>query len=685
MPSVTLATKSSAHPVSFLHRYGYRLCWLLIVVVTFYLSSHAKALSKTLDMRWLVKYPSAWKFPFKDHISAFMQWLVEDAHFGFFSFTDLTRGLSWLIEQPYHLALSLFSTGLLSGVGSDAVQLAPPISWIAVVLAVVAMGHYAKDWWLAALCGASFLYLAVFGQWNSAMVTLASIVIAVPLGVALGLLIGVAIFRHTWVDRVMTPILDLMQTIPVFAYLVPILFMFGFGPVSALIATIIYAMPPMVRMTALALRGVNNEVRDLGVMVGCTDRQLLWRVLIPVARPGLMVGVNQVIMLSLNMVIIASMIGAGGLGYDVLTSLRKLDIGGGFEAGIAIVVLAVALDRLSQAIVDRQSSERGKSAPASSHWWRRYPRLVMVLVVAVLLSVLGVVLPFFQAYPESAQLTTGQFWQDKVSFINVNYFDDLEVFKDAVLIWFLLPIKRFLLGIPWPWGLVLITLIAAHFGGWRLALMTFLLCGFIVVNGLWVKAMTTVYLCGASVIIASLIGIPLGIWAALNKTAGRIIGVFIDTLQTLPSFVYLIPVVMLFRVGDFTALIAVVLYALAPAVRYAAHGIRSIDPQLIEAGTVSGCTPRQLLTRIRLPLAYPEILMGINQTIMLALSMLVITALVGTRDLGQEVYIALTKADTGRGLVAGLSVAFIAIIADRIIVSGARRARERYAPTTLTQ
>ncbi len=636
-------------------------------------------------MRWLVKYPSAWKFPFKDHISAFMQWLVEDAHFGFFSFTDLTRGLSWLIEQPYHLALSLFSTGLLSGVGSDAVQLAPPISWIAVVLAVVAMGHYAKDWWLAALCGASFLYLAVFGQWNSAMVTLASIVIAVPLGVALGLLIGVAIFRHTWVDRVMTPILDLMQTIPVFAYLVPILFMFGFGPVSALIATIIYAMPPMVRMTALALRGVNNEVRDLGVMVGCTDRQLLWRVLIPVARPGLMVGVNQVIMLSLNMVIIASMIGAGGLGYDVLTSLRKLDIGGGFEAGIAIVVLAVALDRLSQAIVDRQSSERGKSAPASSHWWRRYPRLVMVLVVAVLLSVLGVVLPFFQAYPESAQLTTGQFWQDKVSFINVNYFDDLEVFKDAVLIWFLLPIKRFLLGIPWPWGLVLITLIAAHFGGWRLALMTFLLCGFIVVNGLWVKAMTTVYLCGASVIIASLIGIPLGIWAALNKTAGRIIGVFIDTLQTLPSFVYLIPVVMLFRVGDFTALIAVVLYALAPAVRYAAHGIRSIDPQLIEAGTVSGCTPRQLLTRIRLPLAYPEILMGINQTIMLALSMLVITALVGTRDLGQEVYIALTKADTGRGLVAGLSVAFIAIIADRIIVSGARRARERYAPTTLTQ
>ena len=141
---------------------------------------------------------------------------------------------------------------------------------------------------------------------------------------------------------------------------------------------------------------------------------------------------------------------------------------------------------------------------------------------------------------------------------------------------------------------------------------------------------------------------------------------------------YLIPVVMLFRVGDFSAMIAVVLYAMAPAVRYTAHGIRSIEPQLIEAGIVSGCTKRQLLTRIRLPLAMPEIMLGINQTIMLALSMLVITAMVGTRDLGQEVYIALTKADTGRGIVAGLSVAFIAIVADRLIAANALRLRKRY-------
>ncbi|MFT5342990.1 MAG: glycine betaine/proline transport system permease protein, partial [Paracoccaceae bacterium] len=174
------------------------------------------------------------------------------------------------------------------------------------------------------------------------------------------------------------------------------------------------------------------------------------------------------------------------------------------------------------------------------------------------------------------------------------------------------------------------------------------------------------------------IGIPVGILAAVNDRAGRVIAVVIDTLQTLPSFVYLIPVVMLFRIGDFTAMVAIVLYAVVPAVRYSAHGIRSVSPELIEAGIVSGCTPRQLLTRIRLPLALPEVLLGLNQTIMLALSMLVITALVGTRDLGQEVYIALTKADTGRGLVAGFSIAFIAIIADRVILASARKARIRY-------
>lgn len=652
------------------------IVWTALLLITWLLSSYSRELSKTYEAKWITRFPAGWRLSLKDDISAAMKWLVEEADFGLFTFREATRGLAWLIEQPYNLVLSILSSGFLEGQGSGAVQIVPPLSWIAVIAVVVGAGHFAKDWKLALLMGLAFLYLAVFGQWDSAMVTLASIIIAVPFGVAGGLLLGIAAYRWNWFDQVLKPVLDLMQTIPVFAYLVPILFLFGFGPVSALVATIIYAMPPMVRITTLALRAVPDEISDFGVMAGCTKAQLMWKVLVPTAKPDLMVGVNQVIMLSLNMVIIASMIGAGGLGFDVLASLRRLDIGAGLEAGLAIVVLAVALDRLSQAFAQPRQSGEARQRPDNILY--RYPRTLIAVVLAVVCLVAGYFFAFAQSYPEALQVTTGTFWDELVKSININYFDDLEAVKSFMLSTFMLPVKRFLGGIPWAWGWFVIAAAGWYFGGWRLSLLCAVLTFFIIANGLWAKAMVTVYLCGVSVIIATLIGIPIGLFSALNERADRIVGVIIDTLQTLPSFVYLIPVVMLFRVGDFSAMIAVVLYALAPAIRYAAHGIKTVDPQLIEAGIVSGCTKRQLLWRIRAPLALPEIMLGINQTIMLALSMLVITALVGTRDLGQEVYIALTKADIGRGIVAGLAIAAIAIIADRMIAASAQSMRKRF-------
>ncbi|CUH74822.1 Glycine betaine transport system permease protein OpuAB [Tritonibacter multivorans] len=648
---------------------------LALVIVTIVLGYHGRDLSKALDMRWIVKYPSAWVLPFKSVISEAMRWLIEDAAIGPVSFTDVTRAIAWAIEQPYNLILALLATGFVSGLGNEAQVILPAVSWIVVIAAVLALGHYCRDWGLALLAGACFLYLAVFGQWDSAMVTLASVLIAVPIGAGGGLLVGVWAYRHPTGEKILSPILDLMQTIPIFAYLVPILFMFGFGPISALVATIIYATPPMVRITTMALKAVDPEIVDFGRMAGTTERQLMWRVLIPSARQSLMVGVNQVIMLTLNMVIIASMIGAGGLGFDVLAALRRLDIGAGFEAGLAIVVLAIAVDRLSQAFAERMGRMPERT---TGSFVARHKRTVLVGALLLMTWTVGQVIPLLQDYPATRTLTTGAFWDDTIKYLNVNYFDQFEAVKVFFLNWFMIPIKKVLLGMPWPWAIAMLVLLGWSAGGWRLALLCGGLAGLILVSGLWAKAMVTVYLCGASVVLATVIGVPLGVWAALNRRAGVAINLFIDTLQTLPSFVYLIPVVMLFRVGDFTALIAIVLYALAPAVRYAAHGVRNVSGELVEAGLVSGCTPLQLLRHIRLPLALPEILLGLNQTIMLALSMLVITALVGTRDLGQEVYIALTKADIGRGVVAGLAIAFIAILADRLIKAGAQQARIRF-------
>lgn len=617
--------------------------------------------------------PEAMQLPMARWISAAMAWLTDQATLGPITFKDLTRSIAALIEAPYDAARILLVDGITDGKGRRAETIIPPLSWVAVAAAAVALGHYARDLWLGLLAGALMLYLAVFGQWDSAMVTLASIVIAVPLGVGAGLALGIAAWRWRPVERGLMPLLDLMQTIPTFAYLVPVLVLFGFGPVAALLATVIYAMPPMVRVTLVALRAVPSEILDFATMAGCTPVQRMRKVMLPVALPDLMVGVNQVIMLSLNMVIIASMIGAGGLGADVLESLRRLNIGGGIEAGLAITALAIVLDRLGQALAART----GRLPAPGGGWLRRHPRTALVVAVALITGALGFVLPGLQDWPKDWTVTTRAFWSGLMEWINVHYFDHLEAFRVWVLEHLLLPVKAFAFAMPWPFVLAVLALAGWHLGGARLAALVAALCAFVASTGLWEEAMTTIYLCGVSVAIAMGLGVPLGIWAASSDRAGRIIGGVVDTLQTLPSFVYLIPVVMLFRVGDFSAMVAVVLFALVPAVKYTAHGLRAVPAELIEAGVVSGATRGQILRRIRLPMAVPMILLGLNQTILLALSMLVITALVGTRDLGQEVYIALTKADVGRGLVAGLSIAAIAIIADRLIGAAAKGAKAR--------
>jgi len=619
---------------------------------------------------WAENYPRAWNIPLRFWISDFMNWLINRFDLGLFTFKQLTRSIAWLLNWPLEIAQELLSSGIRIPLGGDQVFIVPPISWLAVITIAVLLGLKAGGARLAWLVAGCFLYLAIFGQWYSAMITLASILIAVPIGVLLGLAIGIASYRNRAVEIAMTPVLDLMQTVPVFAYLVPVLFLFGFGPVAAMIATIIFATPPMVRIAVLALRQVPAEVTEYGRMAGCSRRQMLWKVLIPSARPILMVGVNQVIMMSLNMVIIASMIGAGGLGFDVLTALKRLQIGQGFEAGVSITLLAIVLDRVSQAFAARPPPEH-REPPRG--WLRRNPNLAIALAAVLVTLGAGLMVDAVQSYPERWALTSGNFWNDAVSWVNINYFDQIDAVKSWLLLNALIPTKRFLIALPWSMVVAAVALAGYQLGGWRLALVTGSLALFLAVTGNWEKSMISVYLCGISVLVAALIGIPVGIWSARRERVHRVVAVVIDTLQTLPSFVYLIPVVMLFRVGDFSAMIAIVAYAVAPAIRYTDHGIRQVPPHLIEAARAMGCTRGQILWRIQLPLALPEIMLGINQTIMMALAMLVITALVGTRDLGQEVYIALTKADTGRGVVAGVCVAFIAIIADRLIGAWATR------------
>ena len=662
-------------------RLGYSNPWLFTWLVTFGIVA---AIWAGGDLwAWAVKAPKelTWKIEALGSctsvrlcVTGLFKFMVnEEAYIFPWTFKEFTRAVAACIEVPYQIIRSLFSSGFTIPLGESKSWQIPPISWLGLTIVLTLVAYRLRDWTLALMVFLCLGYLALFGNWDSAAITFASIAVAVPIGVVFGALIGIMGYRYRSFERAITPILDLMQTVPIFAYLVPVLFLFGFGPISAVAATVIYAMPPMVRLTILALKTVPEEIKEFGKMVGCTQRQMTWRVLMPAAAPGLMVGVNQVIMLSLNMVIIASMIGAGGLGFDVLASLRRQAIGDGLEAGIAITLIAIVLDRMSQAWAAKSPTPYAESNPS---FFRRYRNLSLALVVLIATTAIGLLWPIFSQWPEQYEISTGLFWNDLIKWININFFDQLEAVKIFLLLNVLKPVKVFLLTLPWPGVLLMLAVAGWQLGGFRLALLVVACASFILITGQWTKAMITVYLCGLSVIAAMLIGLAVGITASRYTVLKRPVLVLIDTLQTLPSFVYLLPVVMLFRVGDFSAMVAVVLYALPPAVRYTLYGIEQISPSLIEAAKTSGCTRRQLLSKVQIRLAWPEIMLGVNQTVMFALSMLVITALVGTRDLGQEVYIALTKADTGRGLVAGLSVAFIAIITDRLISAAARKRKQ---------
>ncbi len=618
---------------------------------------------------WAVNYPAWAVVPIDDWIGAIMTWIKVNLSW-------LTRSITAVLGVPLNFALDLLAKNFKIGTGAEAFTL-PRLSWVGIVAAAFLAGRAFGGTRLGLLSGGLFLYIALFGKWTSAMLTLGLIAIAVPFCIATGLFLGIWAWKRPWVEKyLVSPALDLMQTIPTFAYLIPMLLLFGNSPVSAMIATAIFATPPMVRATMLGLSRVPTEISEFGEMAGCTSRQKLWRVLLPSARPTLMVGVNQVIMLALNMVIIASMIGAGGLGYDVLLALRALKVGEAMEAGLAIVALAIALDRLSQAAARRQSEYHGEITEGQS-FWVRYPNLTLAILLLAGTTLLSLAVPFFADVPKAITFTTAPAWRAAINFITVNFFDVIEAFRVFLILYVLNPVRAFFEGFPWLGAVFLLGLAGWQLGGARLAALVAALTAFCAVTGLWEKTMATVYLTGISVVIACLIGIPLGLAASRSDRFEKIITPVIDTLQVLPSFCFIIPVVMLFRVGDVTAMIATVAFAVVPAIRYTNHGLRQVSPHLIEAAVVSGCTKRQTFWKVQLPLALPEIMLGINQTILMALAMIIICAMIGTRDLGQEVFIALSKADSGRGIVAGLAIAFIGIIADRLFNAWSARARAK--------
>lgn len=270
---------------------------------------------------------------------------------------------SWVNDMVQHL-LDNYSDGFDSigavvngfSEGIEWLLMLPP-AWLLIAI-FIGLGLWRIGYKFAIFTAISFVLIVLTGFWEQTVVTLGLTFSATLISLLLGIPLGIWAARSERVATIIRPILDFMQTMPAFVYLIPAAMLFGLGRVPGIIATVIFAMPPAVRLTNLGIRQVNKEIIEAGQSFGCTPRQLLFKVQLPNAMPSIMAGVNQTIMMALSMVIIASMVGAGGLGNDVLASIQRLDIGLGFESGMAVVLLAIILDRITESFGTPQTAKR---------------------------------------------------------------------------------------------------------------------------------------------------------------------------------------------------------------------------------------------------------------------------------------------------------------------------------------
>lgn len=642
---------------------------------------------------WPGAYPTSLHLPVQAWFNAGMAWIVD-------TFRPAFQTITLLFAWP----MNWIRQGL---------QWLP---WSGFILIMAAVAYKARGTGLALFTTLSLVYVLLVGLWTETMNSFALVFISVPLAVLVGFALGVWGFASARAERALNPALDIAQTVPAFAYLLPILLLFGFGPVVGLVASVLFAFPPMVRNTILGLRAVPSDIIESGQMSGATRAQLFWRVRFPVALRQILIGVNQTTMASLSMVIIASMIGGtADIGWEVLSTMRKAEFGASLVAGIVIALMAMILDRVTFGLAEN----RGRSMEPRG-FLQRWGFWLAVAAGAVLLAALRPVLPILGAWPESWQINLAAPLDQAIQWFILTFKLFLEAIRNGATFFVMLPLKVGLdravspftwgfalqpwhtalyavlvlagtlaarrhgrgalavwimvtgivlyIGIadmPWPAAVTILTWFGWRMGGPALAAGTALALLFLLVTGSWDKAMLSIHLCTLAVLISFVTGTTLGVIAAQNDWFSQVMRPVNDTLQTMPPFVLLIPIVMLFKIGDFTALLAIAFYACVPAFRYAEHGLRQVSTEAIEAATSLGTTPAQLLFQVGLPLALPNIMLGLNQTIMYGIAMLTIAALVGTSDLGQEVYVGLSAGDFGQGFVAGIGMAIIAITADR--------------------
>ncbi|MFD9235726.1 ABC transporter permease [[Kitasatospora] papulosa] len=550
------------------------------------------------------------------------------------------------------------------------------LGWAGVTAVAALVAWRSAGWRLALTAGLSFLLCGLLGMWVPTMQTLALMVVAVLVSVVLGLLLGLAGGLSDRTFRVLRPVLDTMQVLPAFAYLLPVVLVFGIGVPGAVLATVVYAAPPMARLTALGLRGADPGVMEAVASLGATGRQGLLSARLPLARKELLLGLNQTIMMALSMAVIASVIGAGGLGDRVYQALSSVDVGAALAAGIPIVLLAVVLDRTTEAAGRRIGAEpTGPAALRGARGWG-LAALIAAAVAVVGRFTGGRIWPEGAVVPIAEPVNTAKDWMVDHLYTGVPVIGGTADWAAHFTNWVLNPLRDGLQGLPWWAVLLIVAALAWTIGTWRTAATAVLAMAAIGVLGVWDLSMDTLSQVVAAVAVTLVLGFGIAVGAARSRRLERLLRPVLDVFQTMPQFVYLIPVVALFGVGRAPAAAAAVVYALPAVVRITTQGLRGVDPAAMECARSLGATSGQRLRQVQIPLARPALLLAVNQGVVLVLAVVIIGGLVGSGALGYEVVFGLAQGDLATGLVAGAAIVCLGLMLDRVTQPTTRRQRK---------
>ena len=549
----------------------------------------------------------------------------------------------------------------------------PILGWLGVI-GVVAFFVFLTSNFRTTLLAVSLLFgCGLLGMWTDSMDTIAMTLAAVLLSLSIGIPLGIWAGLSDRVLKVLTPFLDLAQILPTLVYLAPLALFFLIGTASATIATMVYSIPLSIRITSHAIRTLSHSPIEASISMGATGKQTLTKVQLPMGKQMIVLGINQTVMAALSFVVIAALIASPGLGGPIVSALTIRNVGDGFVAGLAVVFIAIMLDRSTSAAA---KTKQTFIPPSKKEIQRRRFSIAGVGIFAVICIWLSRNVLWAAIWPKqldvseivaSSTNTVTDWTTDNLRFITVS-------FKDFISNYVLNSIQTLLADSPWFITITMIALIAYLLGGRKVTILAIGLMLLIVACGLWYETMVTLTQTLVATMLTMILGLILGVWIGRSEKADKVLRPFLDAGQTLPAFVYLVPILGLFGPSRFTAIVTGIFYAIPVVVKIVGEGIKGVSTTMIEAATSAGSNTWQLITKVQLPAAKKSLLLATNQGLIFVLAVVVIGGFVGSGGLGYLVIVGGSKPELqGKGLVAGFSILLLGVMIDRIAHASARK------------